>query len=157
MDSVNSFSQTFKPGIPKKYLLFVAALIWTFAGGMLLYRGFLALQFNSSQTIIEEGGCIIAGLIFYRFMFSGISLKHINRILNLQIERPCFFSFFNWRSYFMMTLMITLGVTLRLTGLVPVVYLSLFYIAMGTPLFMSAIRFYYYAFRNITRNKRELF
>jgi hypothetical protein len=156
MESVNSFFQTCKPGIPKQYLLFVAAFIWTFAGGMLLYRGFSSLQFTSSQTIIEEGCCIIAGLMFYKFIFSGISLKHINRILNLQIERPCLFSFFNWRSYFMMTLMITLGVTLRLTGLVPVVYLSLFYIAMGTPLLMSAIRFYYYSFRNITGIKSKL-
>jgi len=157
MDSVNSFFQTFKPGIPKQYLLLVAAFIWTFAGGMLLYRGFSTLQVISTQTILEEGGCIMTGLLFYKFMFSGISLKHIRRILNIQIERPCFFSFFNWRSYFMMSFMITLGVTLRLSGLIPIVYLSLFYIAMGTPLLISAIRFYYYAFKNITRNKRELF
>jgi hypothetical protein len=48
-----------------------------------------------------------------------------------------------------MTLMISFGVTLRLSGIVPLNYLSLFYVAMGIPLFMSAIRFYYYAFKNL--------
>jgi len=40
-------------------------------------------------------------------------------------------------------LMISMGITLRKTGIVPLEYLSLFYVAMGTPLLMSAFRFYY--------------
>jgi hypothetical protein len=148
MGSNNSFLETCKPGIPKRYLLFVAALMWTFAGGMLLYRGFSSLKFDTSRHLFEELGSIIGGLIFYVFMFSRISLKHIKRILNLPIDRPCLFSFFNWRSYFLMSIMISCGVTLRLTGIVPLFYLSIFYITMGTPLFLSALRFYYSAFKN---------
>ena len=156
MATVNTFFQTCKPGIPKQYLLFVAAVIWTIAGGMLLFRGFSFLKFNTSKIIFEESCCILAGIIFYKFMFSKISFKHIHRILNIQIERPCFFSFFNWRSYFLMTIMITFGVTLRLSGIVPLNYLSLFYVAMGIPLFMSAIRFYYHAFRNRKLPRKEM-
>ena len=151
MKSLNSFLQAIKPGIPKRYLLFVAAIVWTFAGGMLLFRGFSTLGFNSGTLISEESISIIAGIAFYIFMFSKISLKHINRILSLQEERPCFFSFFNWRSYFLMTIMISFGVTLRLTGLVPIQYLSFFYVAMGTPLFMSAFRFYFNGFANFKK------
>lgn len=154
MDTISSFLQTCKPGIPKRYLLLVAALVWTFAGGMLLFRGFTVLKFNSASIGFEESGCIIAGFFFYKYMFSAISTKHIHRILNIQIEKPCFFSFFNWRSYGLMTIMISAGITLRLSGLVPLNYLSLFYIAMGTPLFISAIRFFYYArkYRNQNNN-----
>ena len=144
MKAHNLFLQTYKPGIPKRYLLIVAAIIWTLAGGMLLFRGFLMLRLNSNVTILEESGCVIVGIVFYKLLFSGISLKHINRILNLQIEKPCFFSFFAWRSYILMAVMIGGGITLRWSGLVLVTYLSLFYVAMGTPLFISAIRFYYY-------------
>lgn len=147
MKSFNSIFKAVKPGIPKRYLLFVAAFMWTFAGGMLLFRGFSMLRFGSIGILTEESVGIIAGIAFYIFMFSKISLKHITRILNLQIDKPCLFSFFNWRSYFMMTLMISLGITLRLTGIVPIQYLSLFYVAMGTPLFMSAFRFYYHGFK----------
>ena len=148
-----TFFETFKPGIPKRYLLFVAACVWTFAGGMLLFRGFSVLKFNSVGIDLEELGCILAGILFYKFMFSVISFKHIHRILSIQIEKPCFFSFFNWRSYLMMTVMMTVGITLRLSGIIPLNYLSLFYISMGTPLFISAMRFYYHAIRNIKLKK----
>ena len=155
MKSLNSFLQAAKPWIPKRYLLFVAAVVWTFAGGILLFRGFSTLGFNSGILILEESLSIIAGIIFYIFMFSRISLKHINRILNLEIDRPCFFSFFNRRSYFLMTIMISFGVTLRVTGLVPIQYLSFFYVAMGTPLFMSAFRFYFRGFANLKNNRKQ--
>ena len=150
----NSFFKRIKPGIPKRYLLLVAACFWTFAGGMLLIRGFSILKFNSSIIEIEEFGSILAGLLFYKFMFSKISLKHIHRIQNLKEEKPCFFSFFNLRSYLLMTVMMSFGITLRVTGLVPMAYLAPFYIAMGTPLLLSAFRFYYYAYMSIRGIRR---
>lgn len=36
-----------------------------------------------------------------------------------------------------------MGITLRKTGIVPLEYLSVFYIMMGIPLAMSVFRFYY--------------
>ena len=147
MTKFYSFLKLVKPGIPKRYLLFVAAVVWTFAGGMLIYRGLAMLDFNSGLLWVKISGSLIAGVLFYIFMFSKISLKHTNRILNMQQERPCAFSFFNWRSYFLMSIMISFGITLRVTGIVPTKYLSLFYMAMGTPLFMSAFRFYYFGFK----------
>jgi len=151
MHTVPTLSQRFKPGIPKKYLLAVAAIFWTFAGGMLLVRGFSILKFNFRVRVFEEAGSILAGIIFYIALFSKISLKHINRIQNIQLERPCVFSFFNVRSYILMTIMITAGITLRLSGIVPVDYLALFYIAMGTPLLISAFRFYLYAYKGLRK------
>ena len=149
-----SFSQIINPGIPKRYLLLVAAFVWTFAGGMLLYRGISILRYYNTPDLPEEVGCVIAGILFYLFLFSAISLKHINRILSLPTERPGIFSFFNKRSYIMMALMICCGISLRLSGIVPIEYLSLFYIAMGTPLLMSAARFYYHAVKAIIHFKK---
>lgn len=148
MGILNFSLQTCKPGIPKRYLMFVAAVVWTFAGGMLLFRGFSILKCNNRAIILGELGCMVAGIVFYRFMFAAISLKHIHRIQNLQLEKPCIFSFFNGRSYLLMTMMITSGIALRISGIVPVACLSFFYIAMGTPLLISAFRFYYYACKN---------
>jgi len=149
MIKFNSILNTLKPSVPKRYLLFVAAVVWTFAGGMLLYRGFSVLKFNSSVILMEEAVSIILGVVFYIFMFSRISLKHIVRMQNNPIERPCVFSFFNWRSYILMSTMISFGVMLRVTGLVPIQYLSVFYICMGTPLFLSSIRFYAYGIKKL--------
>ncbi|MEI6596170.1 MAG: hypothetical protein WCO28_11455 [Bacteroidota bacterium] len=149
MNRLNSILNNLKPSVPKQYLLFVAAVVWTFAGGMLLFRGFSVLKFNSRGILLEEAISIVFGVIFYIFMFSRISLKHITRIQNNPIERPCIFSFFNWRSYFLMSVMISFGVFLRISGLIPIVYLSVFYIAMGTPLFLSSVRFYAHAVKNL--------
>ena len=143
MKNSKTIFQRLKPGIPKRYLLFVAALVWTFAGSMLFYRGLSVLIDYPDLLWLKIVISIILGLIFYVVLFNRISLKHTQRILKLEIERPCLFSFFNSRSYLMMALMITMGITLRKTGLVPLQYLSAFYVTMGVPLSLSAIRFYY--------------
>lgn len=93
MTKSNTFFQTLKPGIPKRYLIFVAAVVWTFAGGILLYRGFLMLMLNHEMLWEKIVGSIIVGIIFFVYTFSNISLKHILRIVNLQQDRPCFFFF----------------------------------------------------------------
>lgn len=151
----HSFLQIINPSVPKRYLLLVSALIWTFAGGMLLFRGISILRYFNTPNVPEEAGCVIAGILFYVFIFSTISLKHINRILNLPIEQPGIFLFFNKRSYVMMALMISCGISLRMSRIVPIEYLSLFYIAMGTPLIMSALRFYYYGAKAIYISKKD--
>jgi hypothetical protein len=43
----------------------------------------------------------------------------------------------------MMAVMIVMGVFLRKSGIVSPFYLSVLYVTMGIPLFVSALRFYY--------------
>ncbi|MDP2336676.1 MAG: hypothetical protein Q8N05_09535 [Bacteroidota bacterium] len=131
------------PRIPKIYLLLVAALVWMFAGGMLLFRGYSFMMAYPHFLTVKIAGCIIGGLLFFKLLFVRISGKHVLRIQNLPIDHPCLFSFFNWRSYLMMTVMIVSGITLRKTGVISPEYLSLIYITMGIPLLMSSFRFYY--------------
>lgn len=88
--------------------------------------------------------CTLAcGIVFYLKLFSKLSLKHTLRILNMKEELPCLFSFFNFRSYLMMALMISMGITLRTTGWVAPLYLSFLYLMMSVPLLISSVRFYY--------------
>ena len=131
------------PRVPKTYLLLIAAMVWTFAGVMLLFRGYSFLMVYPQFLAVKIAGCLVAGLVFFKLLFVRISKKHVRRIQNLPIERPCLFSFFNLRSYLMMGIMITSGITLRKTGAVSPEYLSLIYITMGIPLLMSSFRFYY--------------
>lgn len=131
------------PRVSKHYLLLVAALVWTFAGGMLLFRGFTINDPLPSHWKTELLSCIVAGLLFFRLLFNRISAKHVLRIKNLTNERPVIFSFFNLKSYLMMFSMISLGITLRKMDVVSPEYLSLMYLTMGIPLLMSSFRFYY--------------
>jgi len=136
--------QSLKPAIPKRYLLFVAGVVWTLAGGMLLYKGISLFRIYRELLWLKITISILGGGIFYLLLFSKISLKHAWRIINLENENPCMFAFFNIRSYIMMAVMITSGVILRESGIISPEYLSVLYVMMGIPLFLSALRFYYY-------------
>ena len=142
----NFIFQGLKPGIPKPYLLFVAGMVWTFAGGMLLWRGISMLLQTNELLWWKITASVGMGILFYMVVFSKLSLKHVRRIIRLQSDRPFLFAFFNLKSYLLMVVMMSFGIALRMTGIVPVHYLSFFYIGMGTPLFLSAFRFYYYGF-----------
>lgn len=143
-----SFWEKFKPGVPKIYLVFVAAAVWTFAGSMLLWKG-LSWQADDIQylIILHIFTGITGGLLFYFILFSRVSLRHIKRIFHLQSESPCLFSFFDRRSYVLMIIMITCGIILRKTHIFNQDNLGTFYIAMGIPLLMSALRFWYFGLR----------
>ncbi len=131
-----------KPSVPNRYLMFTASVVWTFAGCMLLTKGlvnvFEKLAHPYTETIIG----IIAGGIFYFFVFSKVSLKHIRRIQDIKIEKPCLFSFFDVRSYILMGCMIILGITVRKLDVINKDILFPFYITMGIPLLISAFRFF---------------
>jgi len=129
--------------ISKRALLFEAALIWSFAGGMLLMKGFSLLKASSGLLWYKIIGCLICGIIFYILIFSKISRSHINRIAKLPGDHHWFYEFFNLKSYLMMTGMILLGVFLRKTATIPLTSLSLLYTAMGIPLLLSSVRFYH--------------
>lgn len=139
--------QKFKLSVPKRSLLFVAAGVWTFAGSMLLVRGGIMLIHYPAHLWIKELSCLAGGLLFYWILFSTISHKHTARILTMKSERPCLFAFFNLKSYLLMAVMISSGITLRLSGIVSPEYLSYVYVTMGIPLLLSAFRFYYVGFR----------
>jgi len=130
-----------KPGVPKRYLLLVAGGIWLFAGGFLEYRGEHMLP-GFSHLWIGSAAAIILGISLFLLFFLKISYKHITRITSLQIIRPCVFSFFDLKGYAMMALMIGMGIALRRTGIANPEVLGYFYMGMGIPLLLSAIRFF---------------
>ena len=138
-----SLSEKIKPAIPKRGLLMVAGVFWTFAGCMLFARGIAGLLPFAKNMYFEIPIGLAGGIVFFLLLFSRISKKHIKRITSIEIERPCMFSFFDVRAYILMTIMISAGVSLRVFKLVDPQILYTFYICMGVPLLMSAFRFYY--------------
>ena len=154
METANSILNKYKPGVTKRVLLIVAGLVWTFAGGMLLIKGFQMLSDQPHNFWIKLIFSFMGGVLFFVLLFKKLSLKHIKRILFSEDEKPCAFSFFNWKGYLMMILMITTGITLRTTGVVSPDILSVLYIMMGIPLLSSALRFYINGFINHSTNKK---
>ncbi len=139
--------ETLKPKLPRRYLLFIAGAVWTFAGGMLLFKGVGLLSAGVHHLWIKLLIATVGGILFYLLLFSKISMKHAKRILGLKHDFPCLFSFFNFSSYGLMGVMISGGILMRRAEVISPEYLPLFYITMGIPLFLSAIRFYNYGMR----------
>lgn len=131
------------PRTSRRVLLFIAAVVWTFAGVMLLSRGLGMMAIDSEYYMFRLLGSIMGGVLFYWVLFTRISKKYVNRIIYLENDRPGIFSFFNLKGYIMMAGMISLGIFLRTSGIVAPFYLSIVYVTMGIPLFISSLRFYY--------------
>ena len=129
--------------VSRRVLLLVAGLVWTFAGGMLLGRGSAWLLKSGDHLVLRYAIALAGGLAFFFLLFDRISLKHVRRIREMEDDRPSLFSFFDLKSYLMMALMITGGVLSRTLALVEPSILYTFYACMGTPLLISAFRFYY--------------
>lgn len=140
--------QQLKPGIPRRLLYFLAALLWGAAGIVLDARG-VSIIIDGDASGLWFGATlgVAGGWLFYKLLFIRISGKHIKRIGSIPYAKPCAFSFLDWRGYFIMALMITLGVTLRTTGIIPPSVLGPLYIIMGTALLLAAVRFVSAGFR----------
>jgi len=86
---------------------------------------------------------IIAALVIHHFGFLKIVDKNLGRIARLP-GKPCIFSFISWKSYLIILIMVTLGITLRHSP-IPKHWLSIIYLGIGLSLFLSSIRY----FRNL--------
>jgi hypothetical protein len=136
--------EKYKPSISKHNLLLIAGLAWTTAGGILAGRGLSYLLEHPDHPGWRLAGSVVCGFIFYILLFAKISRKHIRRIHGINIPYPCAFSFFNFRGYFMMAIMITGGIMLRRLDVINKEWLYTFYVTMGIPLLISASRFFYF-------------
>jgi hypothetical protein len=137
------FFERMKPGVSKRTLLLIAGCAWSLAGGILITRSLIHLIGVNHHLAVEIGTGIAFGIVFYILLFARISKKHITRINLIAIDDPCFFSFFNFRSYLLMAIMISGGITLRLSGLINPEIIYTFFLCMGIPLLISAWRFFY--------------
>ena len=146
-----SLAQKLKPGVTKRTLLYVAGCVWCFAGSMLITRALRSLIEIQHMLSLELFLGVIGGLCFYIFLFTKISKKHITRISLIKADFPCFFSFFNFKSYVLMTLMISGGILLRSSHIIDPEYLYTFYLAMGIPLLFSGFRFFNAGIKNVIK------
>lgn len=139
-----------KPGVPKNWLLLLAGLLWIGVGCMLdgLAWSWLKTETPGKAAVLGAVGFACA-LMIHRFGFSKIVDKNLARILPLQGKR-CVFSFMPWKSYILILIMSLMGATLRHSP-VPKPHLAVLYIAIGSALILSSIRY----FRVLARTLRD--
>lgn len=138
---MGNFAERFKPAVHKKVLLVIAGSLWCCVGIMLSSMAFQWLyNYDGVPWFFAIPG-FIAALIIRQFGFLRIVNKNLVRIVQLP-EKPCAFSFISWKSYLIIVIMVTLGITLRHSP-IPKQYLSVIYIGIGLALFLSGIRYFW--------------
>jgi hypothetical protein len=130
----------YTPSVDKRILVLLAGLMWCGVGIMLM--GF-AVRWLSPFTLREQILFFTAGFFaampIHHFGFLKIADKNLKRLLPLT-EKRCVFSFMTWKSYIIVVVMVSMGITLRHSS-IPKQYLSILYNGIGLALFLSGIRY----------------
>jgi hypothetical protein len=137
--------EKWKPAVPKSGLLFMAGMIWLSIGVMMdcIAYSWLISENVRPALLISSIGFFLA-LLIHHFGFLRIVDRNLGRILPME-GRRCLFSFMPWKSYVLVMVMILGGFLLRHSAL-PKLYLAPIYLAIGTALLLSSVRYLRYLF-----------
>jgi hypothetical protein len=141
-----------KPGVSKYWLIALAGAMWSVAGALLCRRayGWFASISWTGAIPLELFGVLLA-LLAYRFNFSKIARKNIERLCRLT-ENTCLFAFQTWRGYLLIVLMMFLSGFLRRSP-IPKPYLAVLYTAIGGALLLSSLSYYRLLWQWVVRKK----
>jgi len=101
------------------------------------YAWLQPLGFSTASLYYAAG--FLTAMPIHHFGFLRIADKNLNRLLPITSKR-CLFSFMTWRSYFIVLIMVSMGIALRHSA-IPKRYLSVLYNGIGLALFLSGIRY----------------
>ncbi|BFT66267.1 hypothetical protein [Parvimonas sp. KA00067] len=133
----------------KRNLFLIAGILWLIAGTMIMKVGVPFLINDDKNFLLGLLGAIAIFLIFYIMIFSKYVNKHKNRILNDKREKMKIWEFFDKSSYILMIFMMSFGMALRFSGLLPNFFFEFFYSGLGLALSLSGISFLILAVKNI--------
>ncbi|MDX1762810.1 MAG: hypothetical protein R3231_00660 [bacterium] len=132
--------ERFKPAVEKRLLLLLSGIVWIAVGAMLLSFAYRWLsEVGGLLSLVCGGAGLMAGLIIHHFGFLKVVDKNLGRILPMQ-GKQCLFAFQSWRSYFLIVVMMAMGVGLRHSR-IPKPYLASIYIGIGMGLILSSLRY----------------
>lgn len=133
--------EKWKPAVSKYWLMVLAGLMWTVVGIMLCRLAYIWLKAVPWSRALPLGSLgLVFALAAYRYPFSKIALKNIDRLC-LMADKCCIFAFQAWKNYLIIIFMIMLGVAFR-NSPIPKHFLAVLYTAIGGALFISSFHFY---------------
>jgi len=132
--------QRIKPGIAKRWLVFMAGVIWLVVGIRLSGMAFQWLWDYPGNAFVFLLPALAVLYLKYQYVFIKFDKKNIARIEELP-EKACAFAFLSWKGYLLITVMMALGITLRHTTL-PREYLSILYLGVGMTLIVASFRYF---------------
>ncbi len=138
---MNPKFKKYDPAVDKRFLIALSGIIWSIVGIILCI---LAINWLSQTTAKNATWPGIAGLILslliHHFVFLKLVDRNIERIISKK-GKVCIFAFQPWRSYFIILIMVGMGMVMRNSPL-PKSYLSIIYIGFGGAMLLSSFRYH---------------
>ena len=125
----------------RRWLLCIAGMVWLAAGWRVWSIGYSDAAFNSAFSWEHWGFAVAVFFFFYLLIFKRIAKKHIQRIMLKDQSKQCIFSFFDFKSYGIMVVMIAGGVFFRKAHLLKSINLGVFYQGLGSALVVAGLTF----------------
>lgn len=133
--------RNYTPAVGKRVLLLLGGCIWIGVGTMLLSFSYGWLHtFQGKHSLLFVFTGIVLAMAIHHLGFLKIVDRNLGRILPLE-GKKCVFSFMPWRSYFLVAVMVGVGILLRHSS-IPKQYLSILYIGIGLALILSSVRYF---------------
>ena len=129
------------PKAPRRGLLLLAGLVWLAAGINIFRLGAPDMVSHWNNPVPPLLGAQAVFLAFFLLIFRRLIAKHTARILAYEEERVLFLYFFDGKSYLLMAFMMTFGILLRTSRLVPPLILGAFYAGLGASLMGAGLGF----------------
>ena len=125
--------------VHKNTLILIAGIVWAIAGFNIVRIGLIAYAGNVTWWRVLLSIAVYA--VFQVFIFGKMVKKHTARILQYEDEWQNVFRFFDTKSYLIMVFMMTLGIGLRVSGVVPNGFIAYFYTGLGASLLTAGVLF----------------
>jgi len=130
------------PAVSKKWLILISGILWSGTGILLIWIASKWFTlFDSRQMIFALTAGPVLGLVIAWFGFKNLAHKNADRISSYP-EKVCIFAFQRWQMYFLIVFMMSLGIFMRNTALIPKFLLAPVYIGIGSALFLASFVYY---------------
>ncbi len=139
--------------VKKQYLILIAGCVWIIAGANVLNIGIQAYLHVWNVWMLL--GAVVVFTLFHVFIFQKMVRKHTARILAYEEEKQNVFRFFDVKSYLIMAAMITFGIALRASGLLPGAVITTIYCGLSLSLILAGITFVA-QYVHVVKQTREL-
>ncbi len=135
-------TQKFKPSVNRKILILLSGIMWSGVGILLNWIAAKWLpELEQWQIIFTYSLGIVLGLVIAKFGFSKLAQKNCDRILGYP-KKVCLFAFQRWQMYILIVFMMSMGIYMRTSGLIPKFLLAPVYVGIGLALFIGSFVYY---------------
>ena len=129
------------PEVQKEHLIAIAGLVWLAAGVNIIRLGAPDMLKTWQYPLMDVFTALLIFTLFFKGIFHKLVNKHSTRIMCAETEKMMIFRFFDKKSYIMMAGMMTFGIVLRKSHLLPPPCLGSFYTGLGSALAGAGVLF----------------